>query len=752
MQKKKKLVVLFLSSILLVSNFMSNVNAETMTKTTIIETIAPTIQANNMTSITNISSNNQDAREELVSKLRELFPNKFDFIHDEDFELETLFDEGGYRISFYKRFSEDKSIYGNFQFDESEQLISYYYDAEDSGLNQGALFPPKVEREEAKEIAREFLNSIQLMNVELKNDPYQFRRTSPLTEPIEYHFSIIVKKNGVQIQDQQGSITVQSNGEITRYYNRNSTGSDSDTFEDINNILSLETIKEQVKNMINLELVYLIDWDYRNDEIQTHLAYSLNPNFDKIYAQDGSYILNGELTNDLKLNRNYKFISDSSSQNTNFSKEEAEKLAIELLAPADEAVDLVIKSVNEGERSGLSTYEVNYMYNFGNSGTGSSVSFDKETGDVLSFHKIDYRNQSSSTEQNVVITVDEASGKAIEYLKKYAPAKTHELVYYEDGINLNQTYLRYGEGTEYVFHFPQYKEGIRVEGNGADVSVSKKDGTLMRINVNDYQPIQWPNPGDAISQEKVISDFINNLTLELIYDVSPDYKLGGEKKYLPYYSISFAPEVYSFYDAIQGKWLPRSYASDQLSTDVEVEYSWAKKEIDHLIMKGIISVDENETVDPGKSITVGDGLNILIKSINDPYDIEGAERVPPTFSNINSEHGDFHIIERAVFQEIINVEAGTFVTDETLTREKLAYWYVRVLGLQKMAEQKDLYLIDFADRGQITNEYQGHVAIANALGLLTENQNRQFRPQESVSMAEVSVSVIRLANMMGDFE
>ncbi|NDI34400.1 YcdB/YcdC domain-containing protein [Chengkuizengella sediminis] len=745
MQKKKKLVVLFLSFAILVSSFMSSISAETMTKTTIIETSTTTFGA----SITNTLSEHQDmSRDELVSKVRELFPNKFDFIHDEDFELETLYDEEGYRISFYKRFSEDKSIYGDFQFDESMKLISYYYDAEELG-NQGALFPPKVNREEAKEIARGFLQSIQLTNVELENDPYRFGNTSPLTEPIEYHFSIIIKENGIPIQDQQGSITVQSDGEITRYYNRNSTG--RETFEDISNISSLETIKEQVEKEINLELVYLIDWDYRNDEIQANLAYGLNPNFDKVYAQDGSYLLNGELTNDLKPNRKYKFISDSPSQNTNFSKEEAEKLAVELLAPVDEDVELVIKSVNEEERLGLSTYEVSYMYYFGNSGTGSSVSFDKETGDVLSFHKTDYRNQGSSSEQNGVITVDEASDKAIEYFKKYAPAKTHEFVFYEDGSNLNQTYLRYGDGTEYVFHFPQYKDGIRIEGNGADVSVSKEDGTLIRMNVNDYQPIQWPNPEDALSQEKVISDFKSNLTLELIYDVSPDYKVGGEKTYLAYYSISFAPEVYSFYDAIQGEWVPRSYASDQLSTNIEVEHSWAKKEINYLIMKRIISVGKNEMIDPGKSITVGDGLNILIKSINDPYDIEGTEGVSPTFSNINLEHDDFHIIERAVFQEIINEEADTFVIDETLTREKLAYWYVRALGLQKMAEQKDLYLIDFTDREQITNDYQGHIAIANSLGLLTENKNGQFRPQESVSLAEISVSVIRLANMMSEF-
>ncbi|NBI30517.1 YcdB/YcdC domain-containing protein [Chengkuizengella marina] len=747
---KKKIVVLFLTSVLFISSFMSSVSAEKMTKTTFIEIGTTPIGISNITSNSNTSSKHDMSRNELVSIIRELFPNQFDFIHDEEFELETLNDEEGYRISFYKRFSENKSIYGDFQFDESMQLISYYYDAEDLRMNQDALFPPKVERDQAKEIAREFLNTIQLTNVEFKNDSFQFGNTSPLTEPIEYRFSIIAKEKGIPIHDQQGSITVLSDGDITRYYNRNS--SSSETFEDISNISSLETIKEQVEKDINLELVYLIDWDYRNDEIQAYLAYGLNPNFDKVYAEDGSYLLNGDLTNDLKPNLKYKFISDSPPQNTNFSKEDAEKLAIELLSPVDEGVELVIQSVNEEGRSGLSTYEVNYMYYFGNSGTGSSVSFDKETGDVLSFYKTDYRNQISSSEQNSMITLNEASAKAIEYIKKYAPAKTHELVYYENGSNLNQTYLRFGEGTEYVFHFPQYKNGIRIEGNGADVSVSKTDGTLLRLNVNDYQPSQWPNPEDALSLEKVIPEFKKNMRLDLIYDVSPDYKTGGEKNYIPYYNISFAPDEYSFYDAIQGEWVLRSYVSDQLSPNVEIEHPWAKKEINHLIMKKIISFDENEIIDPYKSLSVGEGLNILIKSINDSYDISDAEVISQTFSNINAEHDDFHIVERAAFQEIINAQVNSFAVDEILTREKLAYWYVRALGLQKLAQQINLYVIDFADTEQISEEYLGHVAIANALGLLTKNQNDQFRPQASVSLAEVSVSVIRLANMMDEFE
>ncbi|MDP5273848.1 S-layer homology domain-containing protein [Chengkuizengella axinellae] len=741
---QKKLVVSLLSSALIAGSLISPVSAE---KTQVVE-------SNTSVETSTVSEGQDISREELVSKVRELFPNKFDFVSDEDFEFmyNDFYNEESFDVSFYKRLGDDKRVYGDFQFNSSKELIGFYYNDDDLAY-ENDIFPPKVEFDQAKEIAQKFIDSIGLTNIEVEENPYQNISVSPLTEPIEYNFIITTKENGITVKSQQGDITVSGNGEITRYFNRNST---NDTFEDASNILTLESIKQQILEDFNLELVYLIDWNYRNDETIAKLAYVLNPSFEQVNAQDGSYLINREFVSELNSNQKYKKIGESPVENKPLTKDEAEEMALELLEPVNDEVKLTIRGTNENEtRYGFTTYDVSYMYELRNSGSGSSVDFNKETGDLIRYYRDEYNILFSEGEDSEPISEEDALEIALDYVKQYAPVIANELVYYEDGSSLNQSYYsyRYGEDLEYMFHFPQYKDGIRIQGNGASVSVSKTDGTLTRMSIDSHVPDQWPNLEDAVSLEKAMSDFQDNLTLELVYDLSLDYKEGDVKHHIPYYDVSFSSEVlYSFYDGIKGEWVTRSYVADQPEMSVEVSHPWAEKELNYLIKKGIISPNENGEVSPDEAVTVAEGLDVLIKSLNRYYDIEDSEGAAPTFSNIDSDHEYFYIIERAVQQGIINSEPDTFAVDEALTREQLTYWYVKALGLQKMAEQQNLYLIDFADSEQIADEYQSYVAIANSLGLITANENGQFRPQESVTLAEISVSVIRLANMMNEFK
>ena len=75
----------------------------------------------------------------------------------------------------------------------------------------------------------------------------------------------------------------------------------------------------------------------------------------------------------------------------------------------------------------------------------------------------------------------------------------------------------------------------------------------------------------------------------------------------------------------------------------------------------------------------------------------------------------------------------------------MAEWYIRALNLETAAQYSDVYKLNFADVSTIQPAYAGHVALANAMGLL-ETQDNKFNATGKVTYAELAVSTIRLAH------
>ena len=98
---------------------------------------------------------------------------------------------------------------------------------------------------------------------------------------------------------------------------------------------------------------------------------------------------------------------------------------------------------------------------------------------------------------------------------------------------------------------------------------------------------------------------------------------------------------------------------------------------------------------------------------------------------------------------LLNRIIKNFDFDSPITREELAAWYIRVLGLEQAAKHSSIYKLDFADANKVQIEYTGYVALANSMGLLKTDQNN-FNPDQEVTYAELAVSTIRLAHEMSE--
>ena len=98
---------------------------------------------------------------------------------------------------------------------------------------------------------------------------------------------------------------------------------------------------------------------------------------------------------------------------------------------------------------------------------------------------------------------------------------------------------------------------------------------------------------------------------------------------------------------------------------------------------------------------------------------------------------------------VIKPTTKNFDVDSQVTREEIAVWYVRTLGLEQAAKHSDIYKLGFADANKVKKEYTGYVALASSMGLFETEQNK-FNPDQAITYAELAVSTIRLAHEMSE--
>ncbi len=178
---------------------------------------------------------------------------------------------------------------------------------------------------------------------------------------------------------------------------------------------------------------------------------------------------------------------------------------------------------------------------------------------------------------------------------------------------------------------------------------------------------------------------------------------------------------------------------------IVVTHPTAEEELNYLIQNKILDVKDAKTFNADASITNGDALKILVKSLSYfyVYDTVEVENKTQTFDNIGPKHNLYTVVEQAARMGILDPN-DSFNPDSKLTREQLAVWYIRALGLDLAAKNYDIYKLDIVDKDNVKSEYVGYVAIANALQLLTA-ENKHFNPKKEITYADIATSIFKLA-------
>lgn len=683
------------------------------------------------------------SKNEVVKKFKELFPNKFDVLTMDDFHLSTghYYPEDEtirYDLNFAK-LVKGKEIYGSATFKgDNLELESFHFEP----VNKTeALFPAEITKEDAQKIAQEFMEKFsgsKQFHLDKSNNQYYFYYSNRLlTEPIQYYFSFIRTENNIEIADQRIEVVVLGNGDVVQY-NRYQASSGKGSFEKAENLLSEKEILSKIKENMNLQLQYQVNYDFRTDKPNVQLVYAPVTQYSGVNAKNGLWYTNNGFTEHMPNNGKVEKLVQQplKPRHDSITVEDAREIAKKLLTIDSDVIKLRFDSIEERTNvDGKAIISINYSYEYGNSGYGTSLELDKQTGEIIQYHNLKnevLRQLGEKPGDGKKLTSDDALAKAMDYLKEWVPSSLHNYI-----KPISQPYTDEDYGV-YNFTFPQIVNGIVVAGSNINVGINF-DGSLSNVSVNAPQIEEWPTTDGILSKEEAEKIFESSLSLKLQY-----VKENGSKEnehYSLIYSLVYNDKSSTSIDATSGEWTSIFGGSEYpIITD-----DTAEEELNYLIQNKILEIDES-TFNADSPVTRGEALKVLLKSISYIYerDYPQQEESHQTFEDIGRDHQYYNIVERAVTMGILDTEKDKFMSSESVTREELAVWYIRALGLEQAAKHQDLYqLKGIKDAEDVT--YTGYVALANAMGILP-SQNGLFNPKKAVTYSELAISTIQLAH------
>jgi len=680
------------------------------------------------------------SKSEFINKLKALFPKQFDFLSENDFQVSNAHhypdDERiRYDLSFHKLLN-GKDIYGSVTFvGDTLDIESVYYSPIST---TDSLFPAKVSKEEAQKIVSDFLSKLPNgKNYELDpmNSNLYYYSNQLLTEPIRYEFSYVLKENNIPIADQRMYVTVLGNGDIVQFHHFMQNLKKT-TFDDVKHVINKEEILKKLKNNLSVNLQYQINYDYRSGKETVALVYKPSIHLG-VNAVTSEWQTTNGFSNVAPNSGQVELLSTKplAPKYNGVTMDQAKKIVQDLLKIDSDKVKLNISSVHEYENElGQPFLSFYYSYDWEYGGYGSTIEMNKQTGEIISYQDIkkEVLRELGESKDTTKLDSKEAQTKAISYLKQWLPSYLHNYA-----KPISEPYLEEGRGI-YHFIFPRVVNGIIVEGSQISVSVNS-DGSLNSYYVSQREFENWPSTKNVISSESAKNSFVESLSLTLQYIKPYDAKAT-------HYNLVYTPmynnNPFSYLDATTGKW-GSIYGEVEYP---EVSHPVAEEELNYLIQNRIIEVKDAKTFNADQSITNGEALKILVKSLSYfyEYDIADSEIITQTYKNIGIKHPLYTVVEQAVRIGILDPKEE-FNPDMKLTKELLAVWYVRALGLDLAAENYDIYKLDIIDSNRIQTKYVGYVALANALQLVTA-ENNQFMPQIEVSYANLATSIFPLAH------
>lgn len=176
----------------------------------------------------------------------------------------------------------------------------------------------------------------------------------------------------------------------------------------------------------------------------------------------------------------------------------------------------------------------------------------------------------------------------------------------------------------------------------------------------------------------------------------------------------------------------------------DIEYNWAKNEIEALVDAGIFSGVTQYKFEPNASVTRGMLAVVVCRML----EVDPGDRVA-FFKDVDNNKYYGAAIAWTYENDILSgYDDMTFRADDPVTRQEMFCVFERVLRYEnKSSEPSSGYKIDFADKEDISAYAVDAITYFAEMGYINGNENNMINPGENATRAEMCSLVAKLMGL-----
>lgn len=637
--------------------------------------------------------------------------------------------------------------------DKYNNITNYYkYDSSKSGKTI-----PSYRKSELMDKAKEFIRLI-APEVYIKLDFLEANYNGIYNNTYSYHFQR--KEKGVIFPDNTVTVRVDaSTGEVKSasinwLYDAKIPASQAK--------LTKEEAAKIIADNLNMKLSYKMNYyhTYENGQNKTvkkaFLVYepdipyiSIDANTGEVYLSKTEWV---ELGSDYTSNKVAKeeALDDSAKSGMLTEEELAQIRELEKLISKDKAIEIVSSNPYLLIDENLLTYTASLGKSYNVKDKDNSfiwrielrderpIDYDKDqdyyrayanatvdakTGKILTFNaslKSNYDRQTGKW-LPVKINYDREYGQKI--LEKFLNSQIKDRFSKTQLVDQRDDYIAYYQDNNepvyggYYYTYNRFNEGVEFPYNGIYGAVDGITGKIYSYYSNWDDDISFESAKNVMTPKEAFEHFISKDGFDLLYEINvinqydPNYKAGNDYyDYSDAYSVAYEirlvyrPDIYPRYiSPFTGEQLDGSravYKDAEPYIYEDISDTEDNREI--LLLADMNIGFEGRYFNPDKAVTEGEVVRLL------------------------EELGYY-------FYESDNTKNSS----KLITREELAYNFIKRLGLEKVAKLSGIYTSGYYDEYNINPSYLGAVAIARGLKIFPEYKTNLFNPKNNVSRREI---------------
>lgn len=311
----------------------------------------------------------------------------------------------------------------------------------------------------------------------------------------------------------------------------------------------------------------------------------------------------------------------------------------------------------------------------------------------------------------------------------------------------------------YDFRFQMFHQGIPVIGMTGTVSVDLWTGQVANFwggNASELGRAEVPAATGVITAGEALDAFLTHQALKAVWITFHERfnPMRERTAAPPQAALVYMPDSYSqsfTVDAFTGHILDGSGRDlNKLAAEPQdLEGHWAQKELELLLVRGVMELDEAARIYPDQAVTRGEAAQwlVLARGLR-PFQYMGRYAMLDAAAGSGSPTAQ----KAARFAEaaldagiILPGEVGqVFAPEQPVSREEFALWAVRAMGYGAIARMKAPIQIGYSDAARIGAPYRNAVGIL--AGLEVVGATGEFRPQAAITRAEAAQILVAVAS------